>query len=81
MGYKQGGKYFGLKYSGQGVINSLTLPIAFSAPLFATAISDSKNDDIIPHIYAMSTVQIDVSMDLADSAKSTPNVYLLAIGI
>ena len=78
---RQGGKYYSLHYASTGYINDLTLPIEFKEPLFATAISDSRNDDIIPHVYAISKTTISISMDETDEGAFNTNVYLLAIGI
>lgn len=80
LGYKQGGKYYSLEYDALGKITALTLTVAFSRPIFATAISDSQNDDIVPHIYAMSETTISVSMDRIGNGPIRTNVYLLAIG-
>lgn len=56
------------------------LPIALNTPLFATAISDSLNDDIIPHVYAMSKTTISISMDKVANGAWDTNVFLLVIG-
>ena len=80
MAINQGGKYFSLNYGETGSSEKCTLPIAFNKPLFATAIADSKNDDIIPHILAMATNAITVSMDEVDQGAHKTNIYLLAIG-
>ena len=78
----QGGKYFSKKYSASGSLNKCTLPIAFSKPLFATAISTAMNDDIIPHINGISKTNITVSLDLVsnDDDGSDADIYLLAVG-
>ena len=76
----QGGKYYGLHYADEGRNNSLMLPIALNTPLFATAISDSLNDDIIPHVYAMSKTTISISMDKVANGAWDTNVFLLVIG-
>lgn len=76
----QGGKYFSLNYGNAGSSEKCTLPIAFTKPLFATAISDSVNDDIIPHILGMWNDAITVSMDQVANGAWRTNIYLLAIG-
>ena len=78
----QGGKYFSKNYSNSGSLNECTLPIAFSKPLFAIAISTAMNDDIVPHIHDMSKTAITVSLDLVYNANdgSDADIYLLAVG-
>ena len=76
----QGGKYLSLNYSGNGELNTCTLPISFSKPLFATAISTSTDDNIIPHIYAMSSRVVTVCMDQVSNGIRKPDIFLLAIG-
>ena len=49
-------------------------------PLFATAISTSQNDDIVPHIFGMNANTITVSMDLVADGGVRPTISLLAVG-
>lgn len=76
----QGGKYFSLNCDKNGSLNTCTLPIGFSKPLFATAISTSLDDNIAPHIYGMSKTNITVSMDIVPDATASADIYLLAVG-
>lgn len=76
----QGGKYFSLNCDKNGSLNTCTLPIGFSKPLFATAISTSLDDNIVPHIYGMSKTNITVTMDIVPDATASADIYLLAVG-
>lgn len=76
----QGGKYFSLNCGQSGSLNTCTLPIGFSKPLFATAISTSLDDNVIPHIHDMSKTNITVSMDIVPDLAASADIYLLAVG-
>ena len=80
MVYRQGGKSLKLKSSGTGIITNITLPVAVSTCLFATAISTSQNDDMIPHIPTLTSTYIGVSLDQVLNSSFIPDVYFLAIG-
>lgn len=76
----QGGKYFSLNCGQNGSLNTCTLPIGFSKPLFATAISTSLDDNVVPHIHDMSKTNITVSMDIVPNSAVSADIYLLAVG-
>ena len=78
--YKQGGKYFSLNCGQIGSLNTCTLPIGFSKPLFATAISTSLDDNAVPHIHDKSKTNITVSMDIVPDSAASADIYLLAVG-
>ena len=76
----QGGKYFSLNCRPSGSLNTCTLPIVFSKPLFATAISTSLDDNVVPHIHDMSKTNITVAMDVVPNSTASADIYLLAVG-
>ena len=75
----QGGKSLKLKSSGAGIITNITLPVAVSTCLFATAISTLQNDDMIPHITTLTSTYLGVSLDQVLNSSFISDVYFLAV--
>lgn len=78
--YIQGGKFNYLPIYDLGSDAVCTLPISCSQVLFATAISNLRNDDAVIHVQSTSTNSVTLSLDgvVSDSVKYT-NVNLLAL--
>lgn len=80
---RQGGKFDHQPINGFGTTNVCTLPISCSQTvLFATAVSDSKNDDTVIHVQSMAADSVTLSLDqTASNSVGYININLLAIGL
>ena len=79
----QGGKFDHQQISDYGITHVYTLPISCSQTvLFATAVSDSKNDDTVIHVQSMAADSVTMSLDrTASNDAEYININLLAIGL
>lgn len=75
---RQWGKIYSVKASTTGT--NTKIPLVISAnPLFATAISDRMDDNVVIHITKLEYGQITVSMDLIPDSTGVLNALWVAI--